>query len=96
MGACLGVYLGDKIIKYAKFEQDEKTKTISLNSYGTKYVSGRKNDEIKGIIAQTGSDNSSVCLNIQDSYAIETEILRQLKKSDVQSIMALEVADAVS
>lgn len=96
MGACLGVYLGEKIIKYAKLEQDEKTKRISLSSYGTKYVWGKKEDEIADIIAQTGSDNASVCLNLQESYLLETEILKQLKKSDVQSVIALEVSDSAA
>lgn len=96
MGACLGVYLGEKIIKYAKLEQDEKTRKISLSSYGTKYVWGKKEDELKEIIAQTGSDSSSLCLNLQDSYMLETEILKQLKKSDVQSVIALEVSDSAS
>ena len=94
MGACLGVYLGEKIIKYAKLEQDEKTKKISLNSYGTKYVWGKKEDELAELIAQTGGDNGTVCLNIQNTYKLETEVLRQLKKSDVQSVIALEVSDS--
>lgn len=94
MGACLGVYLGEKIIKYAKLEQDEKTKRISLNSYGTKYVWGKKEDEILDLIAQTGSDNGKICLNTENTYKLETEVLRQLKKSDVQSVIALEVSDS--
>ena len=94
MGACLGVYLGEKIIKYAKLEQDEKTKKISLNSYGTKYVWGKKEDELIELISQTGSDNTAVCLNIQDTYKLETEVLKQLKKSDVQSVISLEVSDS--
>ena len=77
MGACLGVYLGEKIIKYAKLEQDEKTKRISLNSYGTKYVWGKKEDEILDLIAQTGSDNGKICLNTENTYKLETEVLRQ-------------------
>ncbi len=93
MGACLGVYVGEKVIKYAKLEQDEKTKKISLNSYGTKYVWGKKEDEVAEIIAQTGSENSRVCLNIPETFRIETEVLKQLKKSDVQSVISLEVAD---
>jgi len=94
MGACLGVYLGEKIIKYAKLEQDEKTKKISLNSYGTKFVWNNKEDELMDIIKQTGSDTSSVCLNLQDTYLLETEILKQLRKSDIQSVVALEVSDS--
>lgn len=94
MGACLGVYLGEKIIKYAKLEQDEKTKKVSLNSYGTKYVFGKKEEELMDLISQTGSDNGTICLNIPETYKLETEVLKQLKKSDVQSVIALEVSDS--
>jgi len=93
MGTCLGVYLGEKTIKYAKLEQDEETKKISLSSYGTKYVWGKKQNEIGDIIAQTGSADASVCLNIAKSEMLETEVLKQLKKSDVNSVIALEVSD---
>lgn len=96
MGTCLGVYLGEKIIKYAKLEQDDKTKKISLNSYGTKAIWGKTEEEILDVINQTGSEYDSICLNVQESYLLEAELLKQLKKSDVQSVVALEVADSAS
>lgn len=94
MGACLGVYIGEKIIKYAKLEQDSKTNKISLSSYGTKYVSGNSDAEIADIIAQTGSANSALSVSLKGSYLIETEILKQLKSYDVESVVELEVSDS--
>lgn len=94
MGTCLGVYIGEKIIKYAKLEQDNKTNKTSLVSYGTKYVSGSRDSEIADIISQTGSTNSSLCVSLKESYLIETEILKQLKSYDVESVVSLEVSDS--
>ena len=93
MGACLGIYLGDKIIKYAKLVHDDKSKRISLHSCGTKYVVGNKEVAIAEIINQTGSANDSLCLNLTEYSRIQTEVLRHLGKSDVESVMNLEVAD---
>ena len=93
MEACLGIYLGDKIIKYAKLVRDDRSKRISLHSCGTKYVVGDKSDSIAEIISQTGSANTSLCLNLTDYYRMQTEVLRQLGKNDRQSVIELEVGD---
>ena len=93
MGACLGVYIGEKIIKYAKLEQDDRTKKVSLASYGTKYFSGNSVGEIQEIISQTGSANSALYVNLKDSFLLETEILKQLRSYDVESVVELEVSD---
>lgn len=93
MEACLGIYLGDKIIKYAKLIRDDKSKRISLHSCGTKYVVGNKEVSIAEIINQTGSTADSLCLNLTDYSRMQTEVLRQLGKGDTQSVIDLEVGD---
>ncbi len=93
MGACLGIYLGDKIIKYAKLIHDEKSRRISLDSCGTKYVVGNKETSIAEIIAQTGSANDALSINLTDYSRMQTEVLKQLSKSDIQSVINLEVSD---
>ncbi len=93
MEACLGIYLGDKIIKYAKLIRDEKSRRISLHSCGTKYVVGNKEVSIAEIISQTGSSNDSLCINLTDYSRMQTEVLKQLGKTDVQSVINLEVDD---
>jgi len=93
MEACLGIYLGDKIIKYAKLVRDDKSRRISLHSCGTKYVVGNKEVSIAEIISQTGSADDSLCLNLTDYSRMQTEVLRQLGKADTQSVIDLEVSD---
>ena len=93
MEACLGIYLGDKIIKYAKLVREDKNKRISLHSCGTKYVVGNKDIAISEIISQVGSAADSLCLNLSDYSRLQTEVLKQLGKSDVQSVIDLEVSD---
>lgn len=96
MGACLGISLGDKVVKYAKLEQDEKTKKISLNSYGTKYVVGEKNEVLNEIISETGSAANPLCLNLRNSVKLKADILKQLSKADIESVVNLEVSDYAS
>ena len=93
MEACLGIYLGDKIIKYAKLVRDEKSRRISLDSCGTKYVVGNKDISIAEIITQTGSTGDALCLNLVDYSRMQTEVLKQLGKNDVQSVLQLEIDD---
>lgn len=93
MGACLGIYLGDKIIKYAKLIRDDKSKRISVQSCGTKYVVGSKEDSIAEIITQTGSASDVLCINLTDYSRMQTQVLKQLGKADVQSVINLEVGD---
>ena len=96
MENCLGIYSGDKIIKYAKLVQDEKTKRINLVTCGTKYVVGDKEQAISEIIEQTGSTTSLLSLNLTDYFRVQTEILKQLSNADRQSVINLEVMDAAS
>ena len=93
MESCLGIYLGDKVIKYAKLIREDKSSRISLYDCGTKYVVGNKEVAISEIIDQTGSATDSLCLNLQDYTRMQTEVLKQLGKADVESVLNLEVAD---
>lgn len=93
MESCLGIYLGDKIIKYAKLIHDDKSRRISLHSCGTKYVVGNKEISIAEIINQTGSTNDRICVNLTDYSRMQTEVLKHLGKTDIQSVINLEVGD---
>lgn len=93
MEACLGIYIGDKIIKYAKLIRNEKSSRISLYSCGSKYIAGDKESVISEIIEQTGSNKDSLCLNLFDYTRIQSEVFKQLGKADMQSVIELEVAD---
>lgn len=93
MGTCLGIYLGERTVKYAKLLQEEKSKRVNLVTCGTKHVVGDKLEAISEIIQQTGSADSSLCLNLTEYDRVQTEILKQLGRADTQSVINLEVSD---
>lgn len=93
MSSALGVYLGEKIVKYAKLNMDEKTGRVGIETYGTKYVIGDNLNVISEIITETGSVGLPVCINIKDPTYIETQIFKQISKSDLDSVISLEILD---
>lgn len=93
MSSCLGIYIGEKIIKYAKLVKEDTRSEIKATAYGAKVHLGNKNDVIQSIIAATGSDSVPVCINAYDENVHKTEALKIIGKSDLESLVDLEVVD---
>lgn len=89
MGSCLGIYTGNKVIKYAKLTAD-KDKNISVDSYGTKFITGDKRQTIQEIIKETVSSNTPIAINIEGAEYTKTEVFKQLSKKDIESVVELE------
>lgn len=95
MGSCLGIYTGDKIIKYAKLTTD-KENLISIDSYGTKSISVDKNQTIQNIIKETSSAGTPIAINLTGEIYSKIEIFKHLSKKDVESIIELEFEDVTN
>lgn len=91
MGSCLGIYIGDKIVKYAKLAYDEKSKSMRVSSCGVKHVVGEKTEIIHGIVEETDSANIPLAINISNATYSTINVLKQLGKNDVLSMIDLEV-----
>ena len=92
MGNCLGIYVSDKMVKYAKLTNDSGS-AVRVIAYGAKSHLGNKVEVIKDIITSTGSENVPVCLNVENSQVHKMEVLRQISKNDIASMIELEVLD---
>lgn len=92
MGNCLGIYMSDKTVKYAKLA-NESGSAVRVIAYGAKSHLGNKVEVIKDIITATGSDNIPVCLNVENSQTHKIEVLRQISKKDIAGLIDLEVLD---
>ena len=92
MGNCLGIYMSDKIVKYAKLTNDSGS-AVRVIAYGAKSHLGNKAEVIKDIILATGSENVPVCLNVENCETHKIEVLRQISKNDIASLIDLEVLD---
>lgn len=92
MGNCLGIYMSDKTVKYAKLS-NESGSAVRVLAYGAKSHLGNKVEVIKDIITATGSENTPVCLNVENSQTHKMEVLRQISKKDIAGLIDLEVLD---
>ena len=92
MGNCLGIYMSDKTVKYAKLA-NESGSAVRVIAYGAKSHLGNKVEVIKDIITATGSENIPVCLNVENSQTHKIEVLRQISKKDIAGLIDLEVLD---
>lgn len=93
MSSCLGIYIGDKVVKYAKLAREESSSTIKAITYGTRIHLGNKSDVINNIITATGSEGVPVCINLQGERVHNAEVLKIISKGDLESLVDLEVVD---
>lgn len=93
MSSCLGIYIGEKVVKYAKLVREENSSDIKVITYGTKLHLGNKSDVINNIVTATGSEGVPVCINSQGERIHKTEVLKIISKSDLESLIDLEVVD---
>lgn len=95
MERCLGIYIGDKIIKYAKLSMD-KNKNIDVEVSNVKYVLGGIKEVIDEIIIETNSQNTPISINLLSENYQSVDIPKQLSKNDIASIVQLEVEDVAN
>ena len=92
MERCLGIYIGDKVIKYAKLHMD-KNKNIDVEASNVKYVLGGIKEVIDEIIVETNSQNTPISINILNEHHENMDILKQISKNDISSMVELEIED---
>lgn len=90
MASCLGIYLSDDIIKYAKLNIDNN-KNIKLEAYGTRYIKGDKKDAILNIIEETNSKDIPIAINPQNDIYVNIQIYNQAQnKSFIPEVAKME------
>ena len=89
MSSCLGIYIGEKVVKYAKLTREENSSRIKAITYGTNIHLGNKSDIISNIVTATGSEGVPVCINSEGERIHKTEVLRIISKNDLESLVDL-------
>lgn len=90
MASCLGIYIDNNVVKYAKLSIDNN-KMVSVEKYGIKFTSQEDDFIIRQIIEETSSQNDPVVLNPKDDVYYNTQVYEQVQdKSYIPSIMKLE------
>ncbi len=87
MQNCLGIYIENNLIKYAKVSKEKDT--YKVETYGVRF-SDNINQTIKRIIEETYSFNIPISINLANERYLYYDVFSLLSKSDVQKTVETE------
>lgn len=87
MPSCLGLYIENNLIKYAKVSKEKETRKIE--AFGVKFCE-RIEDGIKQVIEETYSYKIPICINVSEENYNFFKMFALLKKSDLEKAIKTE------
>ena len=87
MATCLGIYIEDNIIKYAKVSKDNDT--IKIDSFGIKFYD-KISDAISQVIEETYSYKTPISINLSNENYNYFYLFSMLNKKDMQNVINTE------
>lgn len=87
MSTCLGLYIEDNVIKYAKISKDNDT--IRVDSFGIKFYD-KINDATKQVIEETYSYKVPISVNLSNENYHYFYLFSLLNKKDMQNVINTE------
>ena len=87
MASCLGIYIENKIIKYAKVSKSNDA--IKVESFGIKFYDNIDN-VIKQIIEETYSFKIPISINVSEEIYNKFEVFSLLSKNDIEGVIKTE------
>lgn len=87
MQNCLGIYIENNLIKYAKVSKDRDT--FKVDAFGIRFFDNL-NDAIKKIVEETYSFNTQISINLANERYLYYDIFALLSKNDIQKTVETE------
>lgn len=87
MAACLGLYIENNLIKYAKVSKNNDA--IKVESFGIKFYENLEKT-IKQIIEETYSFKNPISINLTDEIYNKFEVFSLLSKKDIDGVVKTE------
>ncbi len=87
MPSCLGLYIENNMIKYAKISKDHDN--FRIDSFGMKFFDNI-NESIKQIVSETYSYKTPICVNISDEKYYYAQIFSLLNKKYIEKAVSTE------
>lgn len=92
MSNCLGIYVENNLIKYAKLNTNKNGGSIRLTSHGVKFSENTR-ATIEAIIRETNSENDNIATNISNEKYEDIPVFNKLGKKDTKGIVESEFAN---
>lgn len=87
MQNCLGIYIENNLIKYAKVSKDRDT--FKVDAFGISFFDNL-NEAIKKIVEETYSFNTPISINLANERYLYYDIFALLSKNDIQKTVETE------
>lgn len=87
MSSCLGLYIENNIIKYAKLSKDREN--IRIDSFGIKFYDNI-DEAVKQIISETYSYKTPISVNLTDEKYTYINLFSLLNKKDLEKAVGTE------
>ena len=87
MQKCLGIYIEDNLIKYAKVSKDRDD--MKVESFGMRFFQDL-NEELSKIVEETYSFNTPISINISNEKYLYFDIFALLNKRDIEKTVETE------
>ena len=87
MPSCLGLYLENNLIKYAKVSKDHDN--FRIESFGMKFFDNI-DEAVKQIISETYSYKTPISVNLSDEKYSYAQLFSLLSKKDLNTAIATE------
>lgn len=87
MPSCLGLYVEQNIIKYAKLSKDNNG--VKIDSFGIKFYDDL-NETIKQVISETYSFKTPISINISEEEYNYLSLFTALSKKDMDNVIKME------
>ncbi len=87
MSTCLGLYIENNVIKYAKVSKDNEK--IKIDSFGIKFYD-KLNEAIKQVIEETYSYKTPISINLSNEDYHYFYLFSMLNKKDMQNVVNTE------
>ncbi len=92
MAECLGLYIENNLIKYAKLSKNNEA--VKIESFGLKFYDDSIEKTIKQIIEETYSFKTPISINSSDEIFNKFEMFSLLNKKDIHDIVKTEFENA--
>ena len=87
MQKCLGIYIEENLIKYAKVSKDRDN--MKIESFGVRFFQNLA-EEISKIIEETYSFNTPISVNMLNEKYLYIDVFALLNKKDVEKTIQTE------
>lgn len=88
MQSCLGIYIQDNLIKYAKVSKDRNN--LKIEAYGVKFYDTEVEEIIEQIVKETFSYQTPISVNIDKEKYAYSSIFGLLKQQDLEKSIDTE------